>query len=61
MSSEWLKVMLDEIARKKAEAELAAVEQERRRLESATAPAPIIATAMAPTAATASSRVDRPP
>jgi D-ribose pyranose/furanose isomerase RbsD len=31
--SEWLKVMLDEIARKKAEAELARAEEERRRTE----------------------------
>ncbi len=30
MSSEWMKVMLDEIARKKAEAELAQAEEERR-------------------------------
>ena len=49
MSSEWLQVMLEEIARKKAEAELAAAEQERRRLESTPAPA------------TAVSRVDRSP
>jgi hypothetical protein len=33
MSSEWLKVMLDEIARKKAEAEQARAEEERRRVE----------------------------
>jgi hypothetical protein len=33
MSSEWLKVMLDEIARKKAESEQAQVEEERRRAE----------------------------
>ena len=31
--SEWLKVMLDEIARKKAEAEAALAEEERRRAE----------------------------
>jgi hypothetical protein len=31
MSSEWLKVMLEEIARKKAESEQARVEEERRR------------------------------
>ena len=31
MSSEWLKVMLEEIARKKAEAEQALAEEERRR------------------------------
>lgn len=30
MSSEWLKVMLDEIERKKAEAELERLELERR-------------------------------
>ena len=33
MSSEWLKVMLDEITRKKAEAEQAQAEEERRRAE----------------------------
>lgn len=33
MSSEWLKVMLEEIARKKAEAEQALLEEERRRAE----------------------------
>jgi hypothetical protein len=33
MSSEWLKVMLEEIARKKAEAEQDRMEDERRRLE----------------------------
>jgi hypothetical protein len=33
MSSEWLKIMLDEIARKKAEAEQALAEEERRRAE----------------------------
>jgi hypothetical protein len=35
MSSEWMKVMLDEIARKKAEAEQAQVELEMRRDERA--------------------------
>ena len=30
MSSEWMKVMLEEIARKKAEAEQARVEEQRR-------------------------------
>lgn len=30
MTSEWLKVMLEEIARKKAEAELSRVEEQRR-------------------------------
>ena len=30
MSSEWMKVMLEEIARKKAEAEQAQAEEERR-------------------------------
>jgi hypothetical protein len=34
MSSEWMKVMLDEIARKKTEDEQARVELERRREES---------------------------
>ena len=33
MSSEWMKVMLDEIARKKAEAEQDQAELERRRSE----------------------------
>ena len=33
MSSEWMKVMLDEIARKKAEAEQARIEEQRRREE----------------------------
>ena len=33
MSSEWLKVMMEEIARKKTEAELAQAEEERRRAE----------------------------
>jgi hypothetical protein len=32
MSSEWLKVMLEEIARKKAEAEHSRAEEERRNL-----------------------------
>jgi hypothetical protein len=31
MTGEWLKVMLEEIARKKTEAEQARVEEERRR------------------------------
>jgi hypothetical protein len=31
MTSEWLKVMLEEIARKKAEKEQARLEEERRR------------------------------
>jgi hypothetical protein len=39
MSSEWMKVMLDEIARKKAEAEQAQEEAERRRDEQPTPPA----------------------
>jgi hypothetical protein len=39
MSSEWMKVMLDEIARKKAEAELAQAERERRRQEQEASPA----------------------
>jgi hypothetical protein len=33
MSSEWLKIMLEEIARKKAEAEQASAEEERRRAD----------------------------
>lgn len=33
MSSEWMKVMLDEIARKKIEAEQDRLELERRRVE----------------------------
>jgi len=33
MSSEWLKIMLEEIARKKAEAEQALAEEERRRAD----------------------------
>ncbi len=33
MSSEWMKVMLDEIARKKAEADQERLEFERRELE----------------------------
>ncbi len=33
MSSEWMKVMLDEIARKKAQAEQARAELERRSAE----------------------------
>jgi hypothetical protein len=39
MSSEWMKVMLDEIARKKAEAEQARLELERRRAEHDAPPA----------------------
>lgn len=39
MSSEWLKIMLDEIARKRAEAADALVELERRHSESGTSPA----------------------
>jgi hypothetical protein len=39
MSSEWMKVMLDEIERKKAEAEQAQEESERRRDEERTPPA----------------------
>jgi hypothetical protein len=38
MSSEWMKVMLDEIARKKAEDEQAQAELERRRDEQRTQP-----------------------
>jgi hypothetical protein len=38
MSSEWMKVMLEEIARKKAEAEQAQIELERRREERQTQP-----------------------
>jgi len=33
MSSEWMNVMLEEIARKKAEAEQARIEDQRRREE----------------------------
>ena len=40
MSSEWLKVMLDEIARKKAEAEQERLETERRLAEQAAAATP---------------------
>ncbi len=41
MSSEWMKVMLEEIARKKAEAEQQRAEAERRRAEpKAPLPAP---------------------
>jgi hypothetical protein len=39
MSSEWMKVMLDEIARKKAEAEQAQIELERRSAEQEGRPA----------------------
>jgi hypothetical protein len=38
MSSEWMKVMLDEIARKKSEADEALAELERRRREQETGP-----------------------
>jgi hypothetical protein len=38
MSSEWMKVMLDEIARKKAEAEQDQIELARRRAEREAAP-----------------------
>jgi hypothetical protein len=34
MTSEWMKVMLDEIARKKAEADEARLEQQRRETSS---------------------------
>jgi hypothetical protein len=41
MTSEWMKVMLDEIERKKADAEQARMERERRRREQqAAAPPP---------------------
>jgi len=40
MTSEWMKVMLDEIERKKTEAEQARLECERRREEQAAAPHP---------------------
>lgn len=39
MSSEWMRVMLDEIARKRAEAEQARLELERRRAEHDALPA----------------------
>lgn len=38
MSSEWMKVMLDEIARKRSEANDAQAESERRRGEGETSP-----------------------
>ncbi len=38
MTSEWMKVMLDEIERKNAEAEQAQREHDRRREEQAAAP-----------------------
>jgi hypothetical protein len=38
MSSEWMKVMLDEIARKKSEAIEAQAELDRRRLDQETSP-----------------------
>jgi hypothetical protein len=40
MSSEWMKVMLDEIARKESEAEEARLELERRAAEQGAQPAP---------------------
>ncbi len=39
MMSEWMKVMLEEIARKRAEEEQARVELERRRSEQSAPPA----------------------
>ncbi|HLN49748.1 MAG TPA: hypothetical protein VK251_09590 [Steroidobacteraceae bacterium] len=50
MTSEWMKVMLDEIERKRADAEQAQLEHERRREEQAAAATP------APTGP-----LDRPP
>lgn len=38
MTSEWMKVMLEEIERKKADAEQAQIEQARRREEQAAQP-----------------------
>jgi hypothetical protein len=38
MSSEWMKVMLEEISRKKAEAEQALLEEQRRRDEQVAPP-----------------------
>jgi hypothetical protein len=38
MLSEWMKVMIDEIARKKAEADSARIEQQRRLDEQPTGP-----------------------
>ena len=40
MTSEWMKVMLEEIARKKADAEQAQIEQRRRCEEQAAQPPP---------------------
>jgi len=40
MNSDWMKVMLDEIARKKAEADEARIELERRRAEREIQPRP---------------------
>ena len=40
MTSEWMKVMLEEIERKKADAEQAQVEQARRREEQHAPPPP---------------------
>ena len=42
MMSEWLKIMLEEIARKKAEAEQALIEQRRRVAEQNPQPRPDI-------------------
>ena len=41
MTSEWMKVMLEEIERKKADAEQARVEQARRREEQHAPPPPV--------------------
>jgi hypothetical protein len=40
MMSEWMKVMLEEVARKKADAEQAQLEQQRRREEQPAQPPP---------------------
>lgn len=40
MTSEWMKVMLEEVARKKADAEQAQLEQQRRREEQSAQPPP---------------------
>lgn len=40
MTSEWMKVMLEEVARKKADAEQAQLEQQRRREEEPLQPPP---------------------
>jgi len=50
MSSEWMKVMLDEIARKKAEAEQARLELERRRAEHDASPVMVPQPAATPSA-----------